>query len=343
LELLYDKRHISNVFFGILIILGLLLLVYLIRPVLGALGITMVLTYFLNPVVTAIQPRVKGRWIAIMVTAFFILAPLFVFFVLLTTTLVSQVLELTKTPQMKELLDLVGENYKVYLVPPPPEFVSQVSIATLTAYRDIFTQGFGAAVNFLSAVGGVFLQVILGMFFTVYMLFKVEGIQRFFDSLEDHKVRQFILFVHEGLQQIVFSMFFTAIITGAIATVIYAAFGIPVFVLLGFLTGIVALIPVLGCWLVYGPIALYILSLEGTEPAIFFLGLSLVFISTLPDMVIRPYIASKRVNTGLLVLGFICGVLVFGPTGVLLGPLIIISWVGFVRIFVVGEVPSEDQ
>jgi len=179
------------------------------------------------------------------------------------------------------------------------------------------------------------------MFFTVYILFKEKKILEFFNSIKNDRVRQFILFVDDALKQVVYSMFFTAVITGGIATFLYTVFGMPFAVLLGVTTGIVALIPVLGCWLVYVPITFYILSQGDVSRALVFLGLSAALISTLPDMVIRPIIASKRINTGLLVLGFICGALVFGPVGILLGPLVIIAWVGFIRIFLMEEAPSR--
>jgi predicted PurR-regulated permease PerM len=52
---------------------------------------------------------------------------------------------------------------------------------------------------------------------------------------------------------------------------------------------------------------------------------------------VRPIIASKKIDIGLIVLGFITGTLAFGAIGIIMGPLIIISWVAFVKIFLLEE------
>lgn len=337
MEFLYDKRHISNVFFGILIILGVISLGNLIRPVIGALGITIVLTYFLHPIVERLLPYVRWRWLSVLFTAFFIMVPLFIFFVILTGTVVSEILEITKAPQAEEIFAQFGGSFEGYLVPPPAELFQGLSLSALTAYGDIFSQSVGAFIYLIKGVGGFLLQMLLGMFFTVYILYKEEEILVFFMSIENQKIHDYILFVDEGLKQVVYSMFLTAIVTGLFATIIYVAFDVPYSILFGVTTGVVALIPILGTWLVYLPIGIYLYSLGNPFVALLYLTICAIVISTIPDLVIRPFLASKKVNMGLLILGFICGALVFGPAGILVGPLIIITWAGFIEIFLMEE------
>jgi predicted PurR-regulated permease PerM len=137
-------------------------------------------------------------------------------------------------------------------------------------------------------------------------------------------------------------MFLTALVTGAIATVLYFLFKVPFAILLGALTAVVALIPILGAWLVYLPVAVYILYQGNAVFGLVFLGLSIVLISTVPDIVVRPIIICRceHVNLGLLILGFVTGSLAFGPVGVILGPLIVISLVGLVKIFLEEEIEA---
>jgi predicted PurR-regulated permease PerM len=329
-ELSYDRRQISAVFLGILFILVFLLLIYLIKPILGALALTVVLTYIIHPLMESILPKIKRRFLAVMIAFVFILVPFFVFTVVLISAVVVQLIELVQVPGIKELADLTGATVKDVL--PSPE-----EIFTLETILN--QELFGTIINFLTAVGGMFLQVFLAIFFTAYVLYKEDKILGFVQSTKNHKLGDFILFVDQGLKQVVFSMFLTAFITGLIATGIYVVFGTPFPILLGALTGVVALIPILGVWLVYLPLTILFINQGQTFLALLFLGVSILFISTIPDIVIRPIIVGKKehIDLGLLIVGFVTGTLAFGPIGIILGPLVIISLVAFVRIFFFDE------
>jgi predicted PurR-regulated permease PerM len=110
---------------------------------------------------------------------------------------------------------------------------------------------------------------------------------------------------------------------------------VPYPILSGILTGIVALIPILGAWLVYVPVSLFFITQGKILFGLGFLVACFVFISTIPDIVIRPIVVSKQdTDTVLLLLGFLMGTLAFGPVGIILGPLIVIALEGFTKIFI---------
>jgi predicted PurR-regulated permease PerM len=299
LEVKYDKLVVGNVFFGVFMVLGLLLLAYLIRPILTALSLTLVLAYFFHPIVEFVQPHIRRRWLAIIVTFFFILIPVFIFSMILSTTIISQLIELSKTPRMSEILDVLGENFKRYFEPGLEEPLPTLSIST----------------------------------------FKTE----LYSSINNDKIQRFLSFVDEALKQVVYSMFLTALFTGIIATIIYVIFGVPFAVLWGTTTGLVSLIPILGTWLVYLPIAIYFFLQGQTLIALVFLAICIFLITTLPDIAIRPIIASKTIDIGLIIVGLITGTLAFGPVGIIIGPLIIIAWVGFIKIFLLEETANPEK
>src|SRR3972149_3323120 len=91
--------YIERIFLGVVILAGILLLAYIIKPVLVALSISIVLVYLINPIVERIQSYVKRRRLAIALTFLFILLPFFLFFTELTTTVAAQLIELSCTPQ----------------------------------------------------------------------------------------------------------------------------------------------------------------------------------------------------------------------------------------------------
>jgi predicted PurR-regulated permease PerM len=316
----FDKGRISAVFMGGFLLLILLLTIYLIKPILLALGLTVVQVYFFHPAIIYLLPKVKKRSTAIVVLSILFLVPFTVFLVFLTSTIAAQLIELSKIPAAEEVIELAGGTVKDYFAASPAQ---SFSLSTIT-------KGFEKLIGLFSLVGGVLIQVFLASLLTAYVLYKEDDLTEFVHSIRNQKVRNYIHFVDEGLKQIVYSMFLTALVTGAIATVLYFLFKVPFAILLGALTAVVALIPILGAWLVYLPVGLYILYQGNTVFGLVFLGLSIVLISTVPDIVVRPIIICRceHVNLGLLILGFVTGSLAFGPVGVILGPLIVISLVG---------------
>ena len=84
------------------------------------------------------------------------------------------------------------------------------------------------------------------------------------------------------------------------------------------------MIPVLGSWIVWMPVGLFLIFTGQTFDGIFLLLYGALFISTI-DNLIRPYILSKQSNLpiALSVIGTIGGLYFFGIAGLILGPLVL--------------------
>jgi Ca2+-transporting ATPase len=267
-----------------------------------------------------------------MVIFLVILLPFFIISIILITATIQQLTELINAPQIKEIVDISGDkNVREYLVAPPIESIDFERLSKVS----------GSLITFLGSVGNLFFQVFMAILLTAYILHKEESIRGSIQALKSQKTKDFIQHVNEGMKAVVYSMFLTAFATGIIAIVLYVLFGAPYPILLGILTGIVALIPILGAWLAYGPIALYFIVIKGEVVlGLGFLAACFVFISTLPDYVVRPIALSKEakdIDSMLLLLGFLMGTLAFGPVGIIFGPLIMIALEGYAKIFILQK------
>jgi len=98
-------------------------------------------------------------------------------------------------------------------------------------------------------------------------------------------------------------------------------------VFLGILTAIAVLLPVIGAWFIFIPIALWLLTSlpapAGVVNAIIILVFGEVFLVGIPDMYIRPNLAGKKgkVHPLIVLIGFLGGTLLWGLKGFILGPL----------------------
>ena len=116
----------------------------------------------------------------------------------------------------------------------------------------------------------------------------------------------------------------TAAAQALVATLVYAALGVPRAWLLGPLTGIASIVPLVGSALVWVPLALgFVLAGATTKAAIMtFAGLAVI--GTI-DNVLRPLfskLGSLELHVFVLVVAIFGGIAVLGAFGALVGPLV---------------------
>jgi predicted PurR-regulated permease PerM len=142
-----------------------------------------------------------------------------------------------------------------------------------------------------------------------------------------HRISQAFAEVGHGL---LIGVGLTALLQGAAATLGYLACGVPQPLVLGLVTVFASLIPAFGAGLVWGPVTAGLLL--GGRPAAALAMLAIGCLVSLLDNVLRPLFArygQLRLHGLLLFVAMLGGIAVFGPGGLLLGPL-------FVRLAVEG-------
>ncbi|HVF58106.1 MAG TPA: AI-2E family transporter [Pyrinomonadaceae bacterium] len=123
------------------------------------------------------------------------------------------------------------------------------------------------------------------------------------------------------------------------------AFGVPLAVALALAAFLVGFFPLLGVWVVYVPVSIYLLVFRG-EPAsaAIYFGIG-VLITIASSLFVRPWLASseaKAFNFYWMLVALLAGVYVFGIPGIVLGPAIL----GFAKAIVetlTGDVRYETS
>lgn len=116
----------------------------------------------------------------------------------------------------------------------------------------------------------------------------------------------------------------TALVQGLCATIAYFALGIPQAILLGLLTVVTAIVPFVGTSLVWGPLAIELFATGSHGRAAILVTVGL-FVSVI-DNVVRPWLArygKLTMPTYAVLVSMLGGIVVFGASGALLGPLIV--------------------
>jgi predicted PurR-regulated permease PerM len=115
-----------------------------------------------------------------------------------------------------------------------------------------------------------------------------------------------------------------AILQGAIIGITYALVGVPNALLLGVVSAILCIIPLLGAPVIYIPIGLWLISQGQVTQGAVILGVGFVIVSQI-DNVIKPFLIGGQVNLHPMAIFFaiLGGVVVFGPIGVMAGPMLL--------------------
>lgn len=171
-----------------------------------------------------------------------------------------------------------------------------------------------------------FLQIVV-MLFVLFFLYRDAGealrLARNLLPLHRHEAEYLLQRSTRAIRALVLGRFAVAAIQGTIAGLTFFALGIAGSELLGFLTVLLALVPAVGAYVVWLPVAIYLLFAHHWIQAIILFSVGALIISTLDNVLYPVLVGSRlRLHTVPIFLAMIGGIWFFGVTGLLLGPIL---------------------
>ena len=114
----------------------------------------------------------------------------------------------------------------------------------------------------------------------------------------------------------------------------YTILGVPAAVLWSVATFLMALVPVFGTFLVWGPIAAYLALIGSWVKALVLIGWGLTAIGTI-DNILYPYLVGDRLrlHTVPTFFALVGGIGLFGPAGLILGPMVLAITIGLLQVW----------
>jgi predicted PurR-regulated permease PerM len=187
----------------------------------------------------------------------------------------------------------------------------------------------GRTFRVVSGVGGVALQVGVGLF-TLFYFFR-DG-ERMLEAgkglvpLPSGPTELLVRRTHEVIFAAVYGHVFVAMVQGLLGGLAFWALGVPTPAVWGALMGALSLIPMIGPAFVWIPAGAVLIATGSTMRGVLLLLFGLLVISTI-DNVIRAVLVSGRARVHPLVVffGVLGGVLMFGAVGILVGPVLIVA------------------
>ena len=131
---------------------------------------------------------------------------------------------------------------------------------------------------------------------------------------------------------ILYGNFAAGAMEAVLATIGYLIARIPGALLWGVVTFFVSFVPIVGTAVVIVPLVLYLFVTGHTGYGIFLAVYGTVAIGTM-DYYARPLLIRVHINQALVFLSLFGGIAVFGPLGMLLGPIIMALLIGTAKIY----------
>lgn len=188
-------------------------------------------------------------------------------------------------------------------------------------------------VKLTSATGSILAKILFGMAILVISVyfFLIDGpamtstLMRL-SPLDDSYERQLLMQFDQTSRAVVLASVASAVVQGILATIGFWLCGFEQIILLLFLTSLMSLVPFLGAASVWVPCALWLGLVEERWLAAGLLALWGAAVVSSIDNVIKVYVLQGRSQLHPLfaLLSVIGGVSVFGPIGILVGPMVVV-------------------
>lgn len=186
----------------------------------------------------------------------------------------------------------------------------------------------------------VFILIFLYLFYYYGVMLKdyVIDIIPFDRQNSDEILRE----VSNVLRVVFFSSIISMILQGLSFGIVAKIFGFSG-ILFGVLYGLASIVPVVGGAIVWLPLSLYVYWLGDLKGAIFIALYSVIFIGTIIDNIIKPFIISLvskillktpvKINEMIIFISILAGLASFGFWGIIIGPTISAFFIALLRTY----------
>jgi len=133
------------------------------------------------------------------------------------------------------------------------------------------------------------------------------------------------------------------VIQGLVIAIGLFIFGVPNALLLSLLAVVAGILPIVGPMLVWIPVVAYLFLQANTLAAVGILIFGIIGSNI--DNILRPFLVSKmaKIHSGVVLVGMIGGLFLFGILGLILGPLILSYLLIILEVYIERNNSSDSK
>jgi len=317
-----DSQVIKRVFLWVIVAAIFVLTFLVLKPIIIPIVFGLLAAYIFAPVYKRINKALKWPNTSAFIMIIGITAIIAVPVVYLTPSIVTQTFE---TYTMLQSFDFAEVLSKLSIFEGDAARSFAMNIDNLLG--KVFSTFLNQFTDILVNLPDLMLQFAVFLFTFFFAVRDAEELKRYFMSLSpfsESTEKKFMVEFRAITNAIIFGQVLIGIIQGLALGAGLLFLGVSNVLTLTFIACIASIIPIIGAWLVWLPVAIFLLMTGDTFSAVFLILYGSLFVGTI-DNLIRPYLLSRQSNLSVAmgVIGTIGGLYFFGIAGLVLGPLVI--------------------
>jgi len=306
-----------------ILVIGLFIFAFLIiRPIFFSIIYGLLIAYILYPLYKFTLRKIKNENISALIICLGLFVLITILFSIILGSIFNQLLNFYVAFQKFNLTNLINN-----LLPISSDISVNIANSIEISFSALLSKYTSAIGDFIINLPSLLLQLLVVFLILFYSL--RDGDQAFkylrsLSPLNKETQAKFSQHFKDITKSVLVGQIVVGLIQGIIAGVGYFIFGVPNALLLTALTMIIGIIPIIGPWLVWIPIDIYLFGIGRMGAGFGLLIYGLLLINWI-DTIIRPIIVSRRtqINPAIILIGMIGGLYVFGILGLIIGPLIL--------------------
>lgn len=320
---IYHKKAYRQIFY-ILISLGLIYFFYLVRGLLFSFILAVIITYLLNPVVSAVDRRGSSRAAGILITylaLFFVIAGVFLYVV---PRIVEQLSRLSQyipiyTNQAHEVIRSIQSRYTSLEI---PEEMRQIIDERIYWLEEHMLETVRKTIAALIGIAGCFFKILLAPILAFYLLKDLEMIKKKAILLVPEgpreEIKDLFIEINRVIENFLRGYFIVAAVVGGMTAAAMYLLGMDFALMLGLFAGLTELIPYFGP--VIGAIPAVVLATIKSKWLAVKVALAFFIIHQIEGSIISPKIYSEKVGLHplLVIFSLLAGGELYGLPGLLL-------------------------
>lgn len=316
----FITRIITIFFIGLLLLLGYLVL----KSIIIAIIIGLLLSYIFHPVYRRINRKIKSKDFSAIIL---ILGVIFIIAIPLWFLIPAVLRQAIDSYILFQDFDYIESITRIAPGLFTPELTRTIAIQINNVVSRAATSLINEFTNLFAAIPGLLLQIAVVLFTFYFSIRDAEKLKKYMSELSPFSnatENKFLTEFRHITDAIVYGQVLIGVIQGVALGIGLWLLGVSNPILLGVLAVIASIIPILGSWLVWLPVSLYLFATDHVFTAIALLLYGAIFVSSI-DNVLRPIILSKQstLPMSIALIGTIGGLYYLGIPGLVIGPLIL--------------------
>lgn len=319
-----DDAYFKRITTAVILITLIVLSFFLVQPIIKSIIWGIILAFIFTPVYTWVNKIINSKTISASLICVLLLSAIILPLWFLTPIAINQSIKVYVASQQLNFVSLLKTIF-------PSFFTSEkFSIEFGSIISSFVTKSTNSLMNYLSELILNFPSIVLHLFVVFFTFFFVlrdkELLIEYIRSLLpfSKEVEKKLFESSKGITiSVIYGQIIVGVIQGLIAGIGFFIFSVPNALLLTLLAILGGIFPIIGTFIVWVPVSIYLFIGGNTFQA---MGVLLfgIFSSSI-DNILRPIIISRRtrIHSSLILIGMVGGIFTFGILGLILGPLIL--------------------